>query len=493
MADYEGAAEIERAWREGLTPDPLLSVSEWADRHRTLSSKASAEPGRWRTSRTPYLRDIMDCLSPSSPVERVVFMKGAQVGAPLALDTPVPTPTGWTTMGAIVAGDYVFADDGWPCRVTGVSPVLHDRPCFEIEFEGEERVVCDADHRWPVFEYSHAGTKQRLATAVEMVGRVRFSTGRRWRFSTATCNTVELPARDLPIDPYVLGLWLGDGSSWMNHISAHEDDGELADILAACGMPAVFRLPKSRKGRCANLVLDPTFRILDENGDPVASCGASRFSVRLRMLDLLANKHVPAAYLRGDSQQRLALIQGLMDSDGTVGINGKTCEFSNGNRKLIDGLIEALHSLGYRPHTRWVGSRRRTFSGVERITNGYWRVTWTAYREEPMFRLQRKVTRMRSIESGRPWKSRRRAIVAVRPVSSVPVRCIAVDSSSHLFLCGRGFIPTHNTETGNNWIGYVIHHAPGPMMAVPQPSRWRSATRSSASTRCSRNQRSCAS
>ncbi len=80
MELFEGAAEIERAWREGLTPDPLLSVSEWADRHRILSSKAAAEPGRWRTSRTPYLKAIMDCLSPTSPVERVVFMKGAQIG-----------------------------------------------------------------------------------------------------------------------------------------------------------------------------------------------------------------------------------------------------------------------------------------------------------------------------------------------------------------------------------------------------------------------------
>lgn len=81
MNDYEGAQEIERAWRDGLTPDPLLTVSEWSDRHRMLSSKASAEPGRWRTSRTPYLKDIMDCLSPTSPVERVVFMKAAQLGA----------------------------------------------------------------------------------------------------------------------------------------------------------------------------------------------------------------------------------------------------------------------------------------------------------------------------------------------------------------------------------------------------------------------------
>lgn len=79
--DFEGVVELERAWREGLIPDPLLSVSEWSDQHRILSSKASAEPGRWRTHRTPYLREIMDCLSPTSPIERVVFQKGAQLGA----------------------------------------------------------------------------------------------------------------------------------------------------------------------------------------------------------------------------------------------------------------------------------------------------------------------------------------------------------------------------------------------------------------------------
>jgi phage terminase large subunit GpA-like protein len=68
------------AFSDGLRPDPLLTVSQWADQFRMLSQTASAEPGRWRTDRTPYLREIMDCLSPSSGVEKVVFMKGAQVG-----------------------------------------------------------------------------------------------------------------------------------------------------------------------------------------------------------------------------------------------------------------------------------------------------------------------------------------------------------------------------------------------------------------------------
>ncbi len=81
LTDFDGAAEILRAWGSGLRPDPDLTVSEWADRHRMLSGRASAEPGRYRTVRTPYMREIMDRLSPGDPTQRIVFMKAAQVGA----------------------------------------------------------------------------------------------------------------------------------------------------------------------------------------------------------------------------------------------------------------------------------------------------------------------------------------------------------------------------------------------------------------------------
>ena len=80
-ADFDGARDVLRAWLAGLRPDPDLTVSEWADRHRKLSSRASAEPGRYRTLRTPYMAEIMDRLSPGDPTQRVVFMKAAQVGA----------------------------------------------------------------------------------------------------------------------------------------------------------------------------------------------------------------------------------------------------------------------------------------------------------------------------------------------------------------------------------------------------------------------------
>ncbi|MCA3699213.1 MAG: phage terminase large subunit family protein, partial [Brevundimonas sp.] len=78
---FEGAEAVLRAWKAGLAPDPALTVSEWADRHRILSSRGASEAGPYRTARTPYMRGIMDVLSPRNPVQRVVFMKAAQVGA----------------------------------------------------------------------------------------------------------------------------------------------------------------------------------------------------------------------------------------------------------------------------------------------------------------------------------------------------------------------------------------------------------------------------
>jgi phage terminase large subunit GpA-like protein len=77
---FDGAEELTQAWRDGLTPEAALAVSEWADRHRVLSPRASAEPGRYRTDRTPYMRAITDALSPTHPARRIVVMKSAQVG-----------------------------------------------------------------------------------------------------------------------------------------------------------------------------------------------------------------------------------------------------------------------------------------------------------------------------------------------------------------------------------------------------------------------------
>jgi Phage terminase large subunit (GpA) len=307
MDSYDGAEAVERAWRDGLKPDPLLTVSEWADRYRVLSQRASSEPGRWRTERTPYLREVLDALSPSSPFQRVVLMKGAQVGVPLALDTPLPTPAGWTTMGAVCVGDHLFDENGRPCRVTGVSEVMTGHPCYRLAFDDREQVVADGSHRWPVWDFTDDSPVRKVLRTDEMLGRLKIGKSKRYRFAVDCCRPVELPDQDLIIHPYVLGAWLGDGSSVMNHLSVHEDDEEIAEHLRDCGVEVEFRLPRWRKGKCANVVIDPTFRTLNDHGVSTAVQHRSRFTTRLRMLDLLENKHVPISYLRASQTQRLEL------------------------------------------------------------------------------------------------------------------------------------------------------------------------------------------
>ncbi|WP_263322584.1 phage terminase large subunit family protein [Endozoicomonas sp. Mp262] len=450
----------------GLKPDTRLTVSEWADEHRILPTKSAKEAGRWRTTRTPYLKEIMDCLSPSSAVERIAFMKGAQVGGPLALDTPIPTVDGWTTMGQMEVGDWLFDEQGKPCRVQGVSPVFTGRECFTLHFDDGETVTCDGSHRWPVWDFTNDQPVQKTLTTEQMLGRTFIGNSRRRRYAIDVCQPVELPERDLLIHPYVLGVWLGDGNSTMNHISVDESDTELTEHLKDCGVEAVFRLPAWRKGRCANIVIDPTIRLksfFENKGDVNLARHGSDFTQALRYLDVLGNKHIPEDYLRSSRAQRLALIQGLMDSDGSIDVDGKRCEFSNINRKLVDGMSEILESLGYKVSIYDRPSRTKAYpNGNVYTCQPGWRVSWTAYVEEPMFRLTRKVARMRSSSEGRPTQAKRRRIEAIEPVASVPVRCIEVSSPSHLYLCGKGWIPTHNTECGNNWLGYVVHHTPAP-------------------------------
>lgn len=394
MTDEDRADAIcEELFAEFLRPPALLSVSAWADQNRMLSGKASSEPGKWRTDRTPYLRQIMDDLSATSEVQEVVLMFAAQLGKALALDTPIPTPTGWTTMGEIKPGQWVFGDAGEPVRVKAVSPVQHGRDCYRVTFSDGSDVVCDGDHLWTVDEYDHgAPVGERTATLNELVVS-GIKQGSRNRFAVRVAGALQLPDAELPIDPYTLGVWLG----------------------------------------------------------------------------LVGNKHVPDQYLRAGYEQRLALLQGLMDTDGHVTERGR-CEFASSNKRLIDEVYELLMTLGIKST---IYERQTHDANGKQAKRGLfltsYRLSFTCYADAPVFRLGRKLARLPLRESGREGEVNRRRIVSVEPVDSVPVRCIAVESERKLYLCGRSMIPTHNSETGNNWLGYIIDNEPGPVMCV-QPT-----------------------
>jgi deoxycytidine triphosphate deaminase len=359
-------------------------------------------------------------------------------GKALALDTPVPTPLGWRTMGELRAGDQVFDERGLPCAVVAATEAMVGRPCRQIVFSDGSTVVADERHRWQTCVKAarqHGGRRTGVVTTAQIARSLH--AGDEYNHQIALAGPVQYRDRPLPIDPYVLGVWLGDGTSRAAEITC-ADETILEEIVRA-GY-AVER----RAGRFH-------YRIGGTGHSRDASTGRfvrnDSLSSVLRNLNLLESKHVPSCYLLSSEMQRTALLQGLMDTDGYVDLWGR-CEFTSILECLADAVVELTAGLGFRP----VKSKgRATLAGVD--CGPKYRVKFTP--DRPVFRLPRKLGRQRL--GGR--HHRFRAIVDVREVESVPVRCLQVSAPSGLFLVGRTFIPTHNSSLGR--LGLMTHSTAG--------------------------------
>jgi hypothetical protein len=222
---------------------------------------------------------------------------------------------------------------------------------------------------------------------------------------------VHYPARPLPIDPYVLGVWLGDGTS----SSAATND-----------VPALSKIESAG-----------TWFARDHN---------SRNS-RLRDLGLLGNKHIPRDYLEASVEQRTALLEGIMDTDGYVDVYSR-CDVTTISRRLGDDYRELIASLGYKPV---VAKKPAKLYGNACGTR--YEVQFTPHKF--VFRLPRKLARQKLTQRFHLG----RAITAVEPCESVPVRCIQVGSPDGMFLVSRSFIPTHNSSLGR--LGLIVHATAG--------------------------------
>ena len=327
---------------------------------------------------------------------------GRLEGKALAVDTPIPTPSGWTTMGALQVGDEVYGPDGKPRPVVAVTEVMLGRPCYDVVFSDGEILTADASHQWRTTTKAarkRGATASGVVTTEEMARslRVRDEVNHHIDLTAA----LRCPEMDLPIDPYVLGVWLGDGTS--------------AAAEMTCG--------------------GGDERVLEE------------IRSTLRRLGLLGHKHVPAGYMRASIGQRLALLQGLMDSDGYVDVFGR-CEFVNMREELSDAVFELAAGLGLRPKKC---KKRVTLYGVDQGVAH--QVKFTPWFE--VSRLPRKIARLKT--SGRHHTHR--GVVDVRPVATRPVRCIQVGAVDGMFLAGRGFIPTHNSSLGR--LGLLTHSTAG--------------------------------
>lgn len=354
-------------------------------------------------------------------------------GKALALDTPLPTPSGWTTMGEVKVGDELFGSDGQICSVKRMTEVQLGRPCFKLTFSNGEEIVADADHKWVVdlwsrhhgkAGYERAGKTykkpmEEVFSTIEMVEKGLKYAGKN-EFRIKRNLPINLPKAELPIDPYVLGVWLGDGTSSKGAISSADD--QVWEEIQASG----YSLAEAREGDISRTVYGM---------QPI-----------LRQLDVLNNKHIPAIYLRGSVDQRLALLQGLCDSDGYATHEGR-CEFTNINGQLAADVVELARSLGLHATTNM---------GVATL---YGRNISLKFRVMiagalPVFRLKRKLDRYVQTAPRSNFSIR-----AIERIPSVPVKCIEVDSDDHTYLCSYSMLPTHNTSFLNQLLVHqVVKH-----------------------------------
>lgn len=339
-------------------------------------------------------------------------------GKALALDTKLPTPTGFTTMGDVQPGDLVLGADGKPTKVLWKGPVYNDHACYRVAFSTGEEIVADAGHLWET-ETLSSKYERSVKTTAQIAGTLRYSNANNHRVRLTA--PVDLPPLPFNVDPYVLGVWLGDGAAATSLISTSEEDCEqMLANLAACGERVSRRLYNGKH-----------HAIRMTHGG---------LHTRLRQLGVLGNKHVPVKYLRGSIQQRLALLQGLMDSDGTISKAGQA-SFTNTNKNLVDSVVQLVASLGMKPSIR---EFEATLNG--KSCGSCWDVQFWPAADTPVFRLGRKFARQK-MSLGSSSRSKRRHIVACEPIDPVPVQCISVDNADKLFLVGESMIPTHNSTT----------------------------------------------
>ena len=385
--------------------------------------------------------------------------------------------------------------------VVAATEAMHGRPCYEVEFSDGEVIVADAQHQWLTwtrrarrYDAQARGHSREFANPVppdvvttEQIARtLRCPTlDHRPNHAVSVSQPLALPEADLPIPPFALGVWLGDGSAASARFTTFDpeivvsmeasglaavpqqgrhiyrmafpgEDAPVADrVCVVCG--STFR-PKNQQVRTCGRVCGGKARFCSPPAPAVhcARCGGpavgqlpstgycmacwksyGTVQAVLRTLGVLGNKHIPLSYLRGSEAQRRALLAGILDTDGTVTSAG-SIQLAVTNRELAEGVRELVASLGYR-----CSMSTKRVKGRSEASSTCYMVNFTT--PDRVFWLDRKHLLHKERLHHRPQRTRWRYIVDVRQVPSRPVRCVQVDSADRLYLAGRSMIPTHNS------------------------------------------------
>ena len=341
----------------------------------------------------------------------------------LPLDTKIPTLDGWTTMKDIKVGDKIFDKDGKICSVINKSSI-HYNPCFKIHFDNGDSIIADHEHKWYI-SFSRQKTPKnqnkynhKVMTTKELFEYLKTINRKNSNKIPKILNPkpLDLPKSNLPIDPYVLGCWLGDGS---------KDCG----IITQCKDSVLWEEIKKRG-----------YEIGDNASHNPSKTGVEMRTVyglrtELRKLNLLNNKHIPNIYQRASYEQRLDLLRGIMDTDGFYHSSRKRFVMSTGQKWQCDDTVKLLASLGLKP----------TVFEVFRKCNGKsfkaWDVCFSTNGLNPFL-----IRNQENIKFSNRTECTMRVIEKIEQVDIVPTQCIEVDSLSHTYIFSEKMIVTHNTN-----------------------------------------------
>lgn len=323
--------------------------------------------------------------------------------------TPIITKFGWKNAGDVIKGDILYDSSGKETTVKDVVK-FQDKELYRLVFSDRSEILACDEHLWIVSTLDDMKEAKSRVVTTEFI-RTHLKQGDRANITIFNPKPVERQDADLPLDPYVLGHWLGDGSKLGYQIAISEEDAPfITEQYAKAGYT-------SKQSESSN----------------IHSYTVHGLAKDLREINVLDNKHIPRPYLQGSIDQRIALLQGLMDSDGCITEAGRS-QFTNTDLRIIEGVEEILSSLGIK-YTSWMGGTKAADHHKDLYTLGF-------FTSLPVFRLPRKAARLRQEDSKRTIA---RKVHMVESAGKGNATCFHVDSSDHSFLAGRKMIVTHNS------------------------------------------------
>lgn len=359
-------------------------------------------------------------------ITRLAIFVPPRHGKRLADNTMVLTPLGWKKHGDLYPGDYVFGPDGNPTQVVFRSD--KDMCDLDVEFTNGEIITTHREHLWSVCDRRSYPQLLKTLETQELAKDVWIGEkgvrGGRARWLLPDIQAIEYPFQELPMHPYVLGAWLGDGSSTAPLICHDANDLEIIKKIESLGYIITNHSTHKETG-VMYAYFGNGFGSFDNN-----------LRSQLKSLNVFNNKHIPEIYLRSSLEQRLELLAGLIDTDGHVEAKTGRVRFSTCSEQLRDGVFDLAAGLGFRPYISSCDPCVSS-SGIVGKQIVY-QVGFQPNIDIPTQIPRKKIKRFA--------KRRRVAIKDIRPAKNPEMgHCIKVDRKDGLYLVGKQLVVTHNT------------------------------------------------